>query len=208
MQKRSNKVQMSVSPMFPLFFFSVFLSCFLHFYFLASEQTMVTGVVPSPSRFLPSIFIAYRVQQSHCLSIFHGVLLIHALALFTSLFMYKKKPSPIYTSIHSAGLEPTKLTYVTGSRISWYTTGATRLFLVGYGSSQQLTLICRGMLRVQGSQILEDYGLASNECTPTPPVVTYTRSPLTKTFISGACHSGTVALPFLLISWHKGLFAV
>ena len=44
---------------------------FSHFYFPASGQAVVKGVVPSPSRFLPSIFIAQRVQQSHCPSIFH-----------------------------------------------------------------------------------------------------------------------------------------
>ena len=43
-----------------------FLSFFSHFYFPASGQAVVTGVVPSPPRFLPSIFIAHRVQQSHC----------------------------------------------------------------------------------------------------------------------------------------------
>ena len=48
-----------------------------HFYFPASGQAMVTGVVPSP-RFLPSIFIAHRVQQSHCSSIFHRVSLTPA----------------------------------------------------------------------------------------------------------------------------------
>ena len=73
---------------------------------------MVTGVVPSPPRFLPSTFIAHRVQQSHCCSsIFHRVLLTHALALSASQFMHKKKSQQIYTSMHSAGLELTKLTY-------------------------------------------------------------------------------------------------
>ena len=47
-----------------LFFFS-------HIYFPASGQAVVTGVVPSSPRFLPSIFIAHRVQQSHCSSTFH-----------------------------------------------------------------------------------------------------------------------------------------
>ena len=51
---------------------------------------MVTGVVPSPPRFLPSIFIAHRVQQSHCSSIFHRVLLTHVLALCGSQFVHKK----------------------------------------------------------------------------------------------------------------------
>ena len=91
------------------FFFFFFL--FSHFYFPASGQAVVTGVVPSPPRFLPSIFIAHRVQQSHCSSIFRRVLLTYALALSASQFVYKKKSRRIYTSMHSAGLELTKLTY-------------------------------------------------------------------------------------------------
>ena len=43
---------------------------------LTGQQAVVTCVVPSPSRFLPSIFIAHRVQQSHCSSIFHRVILL------------------------------------------------------------------------------------------------------------------------------------
>ena len=73
---------------------------------------MVTGVVPSSPRFLPSIFIAHRVQQSHCPSIFHRVLLTHALALFESQLVHKKKSQRTYTSMHSAGLALTKLTYI------------------------------------------------------------------------------------------------
>ena len=72
---------------------------------------MVTGVAPSPPRFLLSFFIAHRVQQSHCSSIFHRVLLTHALALSASQFVHKKKPQRVYTSMHSVGLELTKLTY-------------------------------------------------------------------------------------------------
>ena len=91
-----------------LFFFSFFCA---HFHFPASGQAVVTGVVPSPPRFLPSNFIAHRVQQSHCSSIFHRVLLTHALALSASQIVHKKKSQRIYTSMHSAGLELTKLTY-------------------------------------------------------------------------------------------------
>ena len=90
---------------FLFFFFSA------HFYFPASGQAVVTGVIPSPPRFLPSIFIAHRVQQSHCSSIVHRMLLTHALALYASQFVHKKKSQRIYTSMHSAGLELTKLTY-------------------------------------------------------------------------------------------------
>ena len=64
-----------------------------------------------PSRFLPSIFIAHRVQQSHCSSIFHRVLLAHALAISASHFVRKKQSKQILTSMHSAGLVLTKLTY-------------------------------------------------------------------------------------------------
>ena len=88
-----------------------FLFFFEHFYFPASGQAMVTGVVPSPSRFLPSIIIAHWVQQSHCSSIFHRVWLTHALALSASQFVRKKKSPRIYTSMHSAGFALTRLTY-------------------------------------------------------------------------------------------------
>ena len=72
---------------------------------------MVTGVVPSPPRILPSAFTPHRVQKSHCSSIVHRVLLTHAVALSASQFVHKKKSQRIYTSMHSAGLELTKLTY-------------------------------------------------------------------------------------------------
>ena len=84
---------------------------FAHFHFPASGQAVVTGVIPSPPRFLPSISMAHRVQQSHCSSIVHRVLLTHALALSASQFVHKKNSQRIFTSTHSAGLELTKLTY-------------------------------------------------------------------------------------------------
>ena len=71
---------------------------------------MVTDVVPSPPRFLPSIFIAHRVQQSHCSSIFHRVLLTRALAFSASQFVRKKKSPRFYTNMHSGGFELMKLT--------------------------------------------------------------------------------------------------
>ena len=82
-----------------------------HFYFPASRQAVVTGVVHFPPRFLRSIFIAHRVQQSHCSSIFHRVLLTRVLGLSASQFVHKKKSQRIHTSMHSAGLELMKLTY-------------------------------------------------------------------------------------------------
>ena len=96
-------------PSPPVVFF--FFLLFSHFYFPASGQAVVTGVVPSSPRFLPSIFIAHSFQRSHCASIFHRVLLTHALALSASQFVHKKKSQRIYRSMHSAGLELTKQTY-------------------------------------------------------------------------------------------------
>ena len=72
---------------------------------------MVTGFVPSPPRFSPSMFIAHRFQQSYCSSISHRMFLAHALALSASQFVHKKNPPRIYTSMHSGGFELTKLTY-------------------------------------------------------------------------------------------------
>ena len=84
---------------------------FAHFNFSDSGQAMVTGIIPSPPRFLPSIFIAHRVQQSHCPSIVHRVLLTHALALSASQIVHKEKSQRNYTRMPSAGLELTNLTY-------------------------------------------------------------------------------------------------
>ena len=88
-----------------------FIFFFAHFYFPDAGQAVVTGVVPSSPRFLASIFMAHRVKQAHCSSIFHGVLLSHALALSASQLGHKKKSQRLCTSLHTAGLELTKLTY-------------------------------------------------------------------------------------------------
>ena len=108
MRQLLSAIYYDTSVYYFLFFFFFF---FAHFYFPASGQAVVTGVVPSPPRFLPSLFIAHRVQHSHCSSICHRVLLTHALALSANQFVDKKKSQRIYTSMHSAGLELTKLTY-------------------------------------------------------------------------------------------------
>ena len=86
---------------------------FAHFHFPVSGQAVITGVAPSsPPTLMLSIFIAHRVQQSNCSSIFHRrELLTHALALSASQFVHKKKSQRFYTSMHSAGLELTKLTH-------------------------------------------------------------------------------------------------
>ena len=67
-----------------------------HFYFPASGQAMVTSVIPSPPRFLPSIFIAHRVQQSHCSSIVHRVLITHALAFRKSICPQEQIPTNLH----------------------------------------------------------------------------------------------------------------
>ena len=100
------KKSICICPTYQLLFFF-----FQHFYVPASGQAVVTGVVPSPPRFLPSIFIAHRVQQSHRSSIFHRGLLTHALAFSASQFVRKRTSPRIYTSIHSGGFELTKMTY-------------------------------------------------------------------------------------------------
>ena len=65
---------------------------------------MVTGVVPSPPRFLPSIFIAHRIQQSHCSSIFHRVLLTRRCrARYASQFVHKKKYLPVTRKGYGGG---------------------------------------------------------------------------------------------------------
>ena len=85
---------------------------FFHTHLLpASGEAMATGVVPSPPRFLPSIFIAHRARQSHCSSIFHRVLLTHALALSASQFVHKRKSQQIYKTMHSGGVELKELSY-------------------------------------------------------------------------------------------------
>ena len=95
----------------PLLYYCYLFIFSTRIYFPASGQTVVTGVVPSPPRFSPSIFIAHWVQQSHCSSIFPRVLLTHALALSASQFVRKKKSPRICTSMHSGGFELTKLNY-------------------------------------------------------------------------------------------------
>ena len=89
------------------FFFLIFLTLVLSSFWTSRGHRCR----PFCPRVLPSIFIAHRVQQSHCSSIFHRMLLTHALALSASEFVHKKKSQRIYTSMHTAGLELTKLTY-------------------------------------------------------------------------------------------------
>ena len=88
----------------------LFLFIFAHLYFpdfWTKSWSQVSSLLPP--RFLPSVFIAHRVQQSHCWSIFYRVLLTYALALSASQFVHMKKSPRTYTSMHSSGLELAKL---------------------------------------------------------------------------------------------------
>ena len=94
-----------------LFIYLFFLT---HIYFPASGQAVFTGVVSSPPRFLPPVFIAHRVQQSHCSSIFHRVFANSRSrrAFRKSICAQEKVPTNlVYTSMHSGEFELTKLTY-------------------------------------------------------------------------------------------------
>ena len=75
---------------------------------LGRPWSQVSSLLP---RFLPSIFFAHRVQQSHCSSTFDRVLLTYALALSAGQLVHKQRSPRIYTSMHPRGFELTKLTY-------------------------------------------------------------------------------------------------
>ena len=91
----------------PFFLFFLHASTFQ----LLDKPWSQVSCVPSSPRFSPSIFIAHRVRQSHCSSIFHRVLITHALALSASQSFRKKKSPRICTSMISGGFELTKLNY-------------------------------------------------------------------------------------------------
>ena len=90
------------------FFFFFFLHTF-SFQLLDKPCSQESSLLP-PGSCLPFLSRSW-VQHSHCSSIFHRMLLTHALALSASQFEHKKKSQRIYTSMHSAGLELTKLTF-------------------------------------------------------------------------------------------------
>ena len=64
------------------------------------------------------------------------MLLTNAFALSASQYVHKKKPLRVYTSMHSGGLELTKLT-IAGTRTTCYTTGATEAVLVIGGGGNE-----------------------------------------------------------------------
>ena len=58
---------------------------------------MVSGVFPSPPGYVPSVFIARKVQHSQRLVDFHRMLVTHAFALSASHFVHKKMvPTNLY----------------------------------------------------------------------------------------------------------------
>ena len=106
------------------FLFFILFFIFTHFHFPASGQAVVTGVIPSPPRFLPSIFIAHRVQQSHCSSIVHRMLPTHALALSAVNLFTRKSPNEFIRVCTRRGSNSRNWP-IPGSNISWYATWAT-----------------------------------------------------------------------------------
>ena len=96
-------------------FYFIFVLFFPHTYLLSSFFWTSRG--HRRRRFSPPVlaFNFYRaqgLQQPNCLSIFHRVLLPHALALSASHFVRKKKSPRIYTGMHSGGFELTERTYI------------------------------------------------------------------------------------------------
>ena len=92
-------------------FVFVFLSDTSTFQLVNKPWSQMSSLLPR--RFLPSIFIAHRVQQSHGSSIFYRVFLAtpRSRAFRKSICSQEKVPARIYTSMHSGGFELTKLTY-------------------------------------------------------------------------------------------------
>ena len=110
------------------FYFSFFLHTYIR-YFPASGQAVwsqVSSLLPSGSCLQFSSHIGFISPTARRFFIETRVLLLtHALALSGSQFVHKKKSPRIFTSMHSGGFELTKLTYIPGSRIARYATGAT-----------------------------------------------------------------------------------
>ena len=96
----------TVAPL-PFFFF-FFLHTFT-FQLLDKPWSQVSSLLPPGSclQFLSRIGFSNPTARR----LFIRVLLTHALALSASQFVHKKKSQRIYTSMHSAGLELTTLTY-------------------------------------------------------------------------------------------------
>ena len=102
---------------------------FSRFHFPACRQAVVTGLVPSSLRFLPSIFHFAYGCAIPLLSMFHRLFLTRALALSASQFVHMKKSQRIYTRLCTRRGSNSRSWPVPGSRITWYATVAT-----GYGT--------------------------------------------------------------------------
>ena len=100
--KRRNKIKPVFWLVIPFFFFHHFLHTST-FQLLDKPWSQVLSFLPPGACLESSTFIANRVQQSHCSSIFYRVLLTHALALFASQFVHTKKTPRVYTSIYALG---------------------------------------------------------------------------------------------------------
>ena len=84
-----------------------------------SGQAVDTGVVPFPPRYVPSIFIAHRVQHSHCQSVFIECCQL-TLSRFPLTNFYARQNPCEY--VHSVRIELAKLILV-GTRITYQATG-------------------------------------------------------------------------------------
>ena len=87
------------------FFFLLTLSLF----FLDKPWSQVSSLLPPGSCL--QFFSRIEFSNPTARRFFHRVLLTHDFALSASQFVHKKKYQRVYTSMHSAGLELTKLTH-------------------------------------------------------------------------------------------------
>ena len=94
----------SIDPRLSIYFLTLFA-----FQLLDKTWSQVLSLLPPGSCL--QFFIAHRVQQFYWSCIFHRMSLTHALALSASQIVHQKKSQRIYTSMHSAGLYVTILTY-------------------------------------------------------------------------------------------------
>ena len=93
----------SASMSDPLLFFSFFRTLLPSSYYWTSRGHRGRPFSPPQGSCLQLLSRIDGVQQSHWSSIFHRVLPTHALALFASQFVHKKKSQRISTSMHSGG---------------------------------------------------------------------------------------------------------
>ena len=87
-----------------------FRNFFTHIYFPASGRAVVTSVVPSRPRFLPSILSAWGSAIPLLVDFSSSVANSRCRAFRESTCAQEKSPR-IHTSMHSGGFELTKLTY-------------------------------------------------------------------------------------------------